>query len=232
MSTPQQSLDTVLNHPAIWRGGSCARVAVPSVPTGFAELDAVLPGSGWPAAALTEIYVERPGIGELALIMPAAARLTCAGRWVALIAPPYIPYAPALVAHGVRLARLMLVRTAGSADSLWACEQALRSAGCGAVLAWIEQAPERALRRLQLAAEGSDVVTALFRSARGIPPSPAALRLHLCKAEGRTLVRVLKRRGAGIPAPVALDLHGPVATRAKAANPPVPSRPHRLAAIP
>jgi len=227
-----QSLDAVLNHPAIWRGGGCARVATPSVPTGFAELDAVLPGGGWPAAALTEIYAERPGIGELKLFMPAAARLTYAGRWVALIAPPHIPYAPALAAHGVKLARLMLVRTAGSAESLWACEQALRSAGCGAVLAWLDHAPERALRRLQLAAEGSDVVTALFRSGRGIPPSPAALRLHLGKTEGRTIVRVLKRRGAGIPAPVALDLHGPTAMRAAAASPPPSSRQHRFATIP
>lgn len=231
MSAPQ-SLDTVLNHPAIWRGGSCARVASPSVPTGFAELDTVLPGGGWPAAALTEIYVERPGIGELQLLIPAAARLTHAGRWVALIAPPHIPYAPALAAHGVKLARLMLVRTGDDAQSLWACEQALRSAGCGAVLTWLEHAPERALRRLQLAAEGSDVVTLLLRSGRGIPPSPAALRLHLCKTQGRTLVRVLKRRGAGIPAPVTLDLHGPVPMRATAVKPPVPIRQHRLAAIP
>ena len=58
-----QPLEAVLNHPSIWRGGSCARVTVPSVPTGFAELDAVLPGGGWPAAALTEIYAERSGIG-------------------------------------------------------------------------------------------------------------------------------------------------------------------------
>jgi len=231
MAAPQ-SLDTVLNHPAIWRGGSCARVSTPSVPTGFAEFDAVLPGGGWPAAALTEIYVERPGIGELKLIMPAAARLTYAGRWVALVAPPYIPYAPALAAHGVRLARLMLVRTTGSADSLWACEQALRSAGCGAVLAWLDHAPERALRRLQLAAEGSDVVMLLFRSARGIPPSSAALRLHLGKTGGRTIVRVLKRRGAGIPTPVALDLHDPPAMRATAANLSVSGRLHRLAALP
>lgn len=204
----QAALDTVLNHPAIWRGGRCARVAAPGVPTGFAELDAVLPGSGWPTAVLTEIYSERPGIGELQIVMPALAQLTQAGRWLALIAPPYIPYAPALAMHGIKLAQLMVIR-ALKEDRLWACEQALRTAGCGAVLAWLDDVPERALRRLQLATEGRDALTLLFRPGHGASPSPAALKLHVSKMQGRTMVRVLKRRGASISAPVALDLCGP-----------------------
>jgi len=201
-----QSLETILGHPAVWRGNACPRVAVPSVPTGFAELDAVLPGGGWPAAALTEIYTERPGIGEMQLIMPAAARLTSAGRWMTLIAPPYIPYPPALAAHGVRLSRLILVNAADASERFWACEQALRSPGCGAVLAWIDRAPERALKRLQLAAEGGSAAALLFRSARVIPASPAALRLHVDRSQSRTVVRILKRRGSDLPAPVVLDL--------------------------
>ncbi len=203
-----QPLEEVLNHPAIWRGTECARVAAASVPTGFAELDAVFPGGGWPAGALTEIHCERPGAGELQLVMPAAARLTQSGRWLALIAPPYIPYAPALVSHGVRLSRVMLVRTPAAEESLWACGQALRSHGCGAVLAWLERAPERSFRRLQLAAENNDALALLFRPGRALPASPAALRLHVSKSRSRTLVRVLKRRGSGVPAPIALDLHG------------------------
>lgn len=187
---------------------------MPSIPTGFAELDAVLPGGGWPAGALTEIHCERPGVGELQLVMPAAARLTQSGRWLALIAPPYLPYAPALVSHGVRLSRVMLVRTAGAEESLWACAQALRSGACGAVLAWLQFAPERSFRRLQLAAEGSDALALLFRPGRTLSASPAALRLHVGQCQSRVLVRVLKRRGSDVPAPIALDLHGRLAGRA------------------
>jgi cell division inhibitor SulA/protein ImuA len=158
--------------------------------------------------ALTEIYSERPGIGELQLTMPAAARLTSSGRWMTMIAPPHIPYPPALAAHGIRLSRLILVNAADAGEAFWACEQALHSPGCGAVLAWIDHAPERALKRLQLAAEGGGAAALFFRSARAIPASPAALRLHVGRSQGRTVVRILKRRGSDLPAPIVLDMPG------------------------
>jgi len=203
-------LEAVLHHPAVWRGNDCVRTAIPGVSTGFPELDAALPGGGWPVAALTEIYAARAGAGEMRLVMPAVAQLTRAGRWIALIAPPHVPYAPALSAHGVELSRLLLVR-ADAGERFWACEQALRHPGCGAVLAWADQAPERALKRMQLAAEAGSAIALLFRSPRVIPASPAALRLHVECAQSRTVVRVLKRRGSDLPLPITLDLHRPPA---------------------
>jgi hypothetical protein len=222
------ALDAVLQNPAIWRGDGCARVQFPSVPTGYPELDVLLPGGGWPAGALTEIHVERPGIGELQLFMPAAARLTRAGQWLALVGPPYVPYAPAFTTHGVKLSRLMLVRGAATEDGLWACEQALRSQACGAVLAWVDRVHERALRRLQLAAESGGAGMLLFRPPHAAPASPATLRLHVGKVHGRTVVRILKRRGGGLPAPVALDLQGEIRRSPAAGQLPASSEPARL----
>ena len=98
-------LTEVLNHPAVWRGNDFAQVATPSVPTGYSELDILMPGSGWPTGVLTEILVERSGIGELQLVMPAAASITQSDRWLTMIAPPYLPYAPALAAQGRRACR-------------------------------------------------------------------------------------------------------------------------------
>ncbi len=212
LQSPQsQSLAEVLHHPAIWRGNDFAQVATPSAPTGYAELDVLLPGAGWPTGVLTEIHVERPGIGELQLVMPAVARITQAGRWLTMIAPPYLPYAPALAAHGVSLQRLLLIRPKTLAEQLWACEQALQSDTCGAVMLWLDQTRERptdkALRRLQLAAERREVLALLFRASRASSCMQAALRLHASRENGQTIVRILKRRGGGIPAPVALDLH-------------------------
>ena len=158
----------------------------------------MLPGGGWPAETITEIYVERSGIGEMQLLMPAFARLTVNERWLMLIMPPYIPYAPALAARGVRLSHVLLLRVQDIGMQLWACEQALRSGICGAVLLWADRIQERALRRIQLAAEGSGSIVMLFRGAKTVPVTSASLRLHLSKAENRTIVRILKRRGGGI----------------------------------
>jgi cell division inhibitor SulA/protein ImuA len=224
------SIEAVLNHPAIWRGGECARVA-PGIATGYAELDAHLPGRGWPNGAITEIYADRAGLGEVELVMPAAARLTQAGRWLTLVAPLHVPYAPALAAHGVRLERLLLIQTRGADENLWACEQALHASCSGAVLLWQEHLHERALRRLQLAAESGSTSLFLFRSARVAPATPAALRLHVSRADGRTIVRILKRRGGGLPPPVALDLHSAYAQRVQAARRSVVAEP-LLAAVP
>ena len=207
---------------SLWRGNDFAQVTTPSIPSGFAELDVNLPGGGWPTGVLTEIHVERPGIGELQLMMPAAARLTQADRWQVMIAPPYLPYAPALAAHGVKLSRLMLIRPRTLTEQLWACEQALQSTSCGSVMLWLDQTTERisenALRRLQLTAERRNVLAVLFRASRASSCAQAALRLHVSRESSSTVVRILKRRGGGIPAPVRLDLHNTLLRRTGAAQ--------------
>src|SRR6476659_678516 len=103
------ALAKLLSHPAIWRGGDCAPEPA-SIASGFAELDAALPGGGWPRGALTEMLLEREGIGELRLTLPALSRLQGEGRSIVWIAPPHRPYAPALAAAGLDLARLVIVR--------------------------------------------------------------------------------------------------------------------------
>jgi hypothetical protein len=45
------------------------------------------------------------------------------------------------------------------------------------------------------------------------------LRLHVSRTEGRTVVRILKRRGGGLPAPVVLDLYSTYRRRRGGATP-------------
>ncbi|HSF47899.1 MAG TPA: translesion DNA synthesis-associated protein ImuA [Burkholderiales bacterium] len=196
-------LSALLNHPAIWRGGELARVA-DGIPTGFPELDALLPGGGWPNGALTELLIERQGIGELSLLTPALAKVSQAGRTLAFVAPPYLPYAPALARGGIALDELFLIDIKFPKDKIWVMEQALRSGVCGAVLGWQFPDDDRTLRRLQLAAEEGKSWGVLFRAAESIHrASPAALRLFLTPGRGndgaqdKLVLRVLKRRGGG-----------------------------------
>ena len=194
----------------LWRGVARAEVSVPSVGTGFEPLDALLPGSGWPRAALTELLVAQPGIGELSLLVPALVRLCREPQWIALAAPPHLPYAPALAAAGVDLARLLVMQTSDGADTLWAMEQALASSACSVVIGWPAFVNERALRRLQLATEKGRAIGLYFSSGAATSNSLAALRLQLFAREDHRLgIRVLKVRGAGIGTTLALDVrHG------------------------
>jgi hypothetical protein len=206
MSSLSAALSHVLSHPAIWRGGNCAPEPA-ALPTGYPALDAVLPGGGWPQGALTEMLLAHEGIGELRLTLPALAHLTHDGRAVVWVAPPYKPYAPALAASGLDLARLIVVRARDTRESLWAYEQALRAQDCGAAFAWMDVHEPRALRRLQVAAREGRTWGVLWRrpgqraSAAGAP-----LRLGLAPREGKLAVHVLKRRGAELAQPVMLDV--------------------------
>lgn len=202
------ALARLLSHPAIWRGDDCAPEPA-SVGTGFAELDVALPGGGWPRGALTELALEREGIGELRLTLPALVRLQAEGRSIVWIAPPYRPYAPALAAAGIDLARLIVVRGGTRSDALWAYEQALRAPECGAAFGWMNAHDERVLRRLQVAArEGRTWGVLWRRPGQRASASAAPLRLALAPWQGRLAVRVLKRRGAELPHPIVLDLAG------------------------
>lgn len=207
------ALDSLLDARRIWRGQPQARPSSRQ-PTGFPALDAALPSGGWPEAALSEVLLPLDGIGELALLWPTLARLTQAGGLIALIAPPYLPYAIGWANAGVRLDRLQVIR-AEPRDAAWATEQCLRSAACAAVLCWPQQADDRTLRRLQLAAEtGQCLGIALRPASTAAHASPAALRLVLEANPAR--LRVLKCRGGNPPAqplPWPLPADGAAASR-------------------
>jgi cell division inhibitor SulA/protein ImuA len=166
--------------------------------SGFDELDRRLPRGGWPLGALIELLSVTEGIGELSLFLPALCHLARSGRYIAWIAPPYIPYAPALAQWGLLLERLLIIHTHSLAESLWATEQALRCPAVGAVLGWADYLVDKSLRRLQLAAEAGGGLGILHRPlAAAAEASPAALRLQLQpQRHGQELdIHILKARG-------------------------------------
>lgn len=195
------SLEQLLQRPDVWRprdrrplttGARCE-------PTGFTALDKELHG-GWPRSALTELLVAQPGIGELFLLTPLLAELSRTQRLQVWINPPCIPYGPALVQRGVSLESLLIVR-GDPQHHLWACEQALRSGGCGAVLYWPAKSLRYTeLRKLQVAAATENALGFLFREPRAAQqPSPAVLRMQLHAGDEalntQLAIHIVKQRG-------------------------------------
>ena len=191
------ALSSLLEARQVWRGR-----ALPSVegeqPTGWPMLDAALPTRGWPEASLTEILLTADGIGELRLVLPTLARLTQGQRPVMLIAPPYAPCAMGWRQQGVNLQHVEIV-AADEKHVLWAAEQCLRSGSCAAVLAWPQQADDRSLRRLQVAADTGRALAFVFRDSRHLTnASPAALRLEFTVMPEPSLW-IRKCRGGNAP---------------------------------
>lgn len=225
-------------HPALWRAAQLGRSALTVRPSGFAALDAQLPGGGWPCGALTELLLPHPGVGEWRLLAPALAGLQRAPegpdegpRGLMLFGPPARPCAWTLAALGLDLSQLLVVQGRGPAtDLLWALEQALASGQLGAALAWLPaRLPGDALRRLQMAAQAHPGPVFLFRErAAAARPSVAPLRLGLAPgAPDELQLQLLKRRGPPLAAPLVLALP-PVlspAARERALAPARPGRP-------
>lgn len=192
------TLSGLLDARQVWRGRSTP-LPVGDQPTGWSALDAALPARGWPDAALSEILLPANGVGELRLLLPTLARLSRGGRPVVLITPPYAPCVAGWQQQGVDMRRLEVV-AAPAAEVLWAAEQCLRSASCAAVLLWPQQADDRALRRLQVAADTGRALAFVLRDRRCLDrASPAALRLEV-ETTPQARVWVRKCRGGAVPA--------------------------------
>jgi len=200
------ALSHLIEARQVWRGSE-ALAPVGDQPTGWPALDAILLAGGWPDASLSEILLPLDGVGELQLVLPTLARLTKSKRSVVIVAPPYVPCVAGWRQHGVDMRCVEIVSSAGN-DVLWATEQCLRSGSCSAVLAWPHRADDRALRRLQVAADTGNALAFVFRDRRHLSnASPAALRLEL-EATPRAQIWVRKCRGANVPSqPIPLTRH-------------------------
>jgi len=184
--------DKLIDKGAVWRGHGTVQRAAQVEPSGWRALDECT-GGGWPRAALVELLSS--GYQGLPLLLPLLARLSRQSRWLAWVAPPHLPFAPALAASGIDLQRVLLIQEVSEAQRLWAAEQMLKSGSCAVVLLWPERLQNVQVRRLQLAAEQGDCLGVLFRRLReAAQGSPAALRLKVAPSPLGLDVAVLKRR--------------------------------------
>lgn len=155
------------------------------ISTGCEALDDCLPNSGYLPGSVIEYLRASPACGAsyLAFAAAASAMQKTAG-FLVIVDHRHCIYPPALTAHGIDLAKVVLVRPDTAADALWSVDQALRTPAVAAVVAEMERVDDRAARRLQLAAENGDGLALLLRS--------AAARHHPSWAEVQWLVQAAK----------------------------------------
>ncbi|WP_084069469.1 translesion DNA synthesis-associated protein ImuA [Paraburkholderia heleia] len=214
-------------HPDLWRASQLGSAQGRTVASGHAELDAELPGRGWPTGALSEVLVPQPGCGELRLLKPALESV--ARRPVFVLQPPHRLQPAALAWWGLSVENVSVLKAPATADCLWAAEQILRSGTAGALLFWQQQVRPEALRRLHLAAQSSETLFFLFRpTAAASATSPAPLRISLEAVPDGLNVSFVKRRGPHRdkpvfvslhPSPVLLNRHAPLDRRSSATPP-------------
>jgi protein ImuA len=197
-------------HPQLWGGTQLGKSDARCLPSGFALLDAELPGGGWPTRAITELQVE----GELVwrLLAPALAPACQAGQRLLLIGPPHAPHPPGLAAWGIPASSCLWVEAPSAYERQWALEQALKADAdeVAAVLAWLPGAPPRALRRAQaLAVRCRAPVFLLQASQSRASAAPLRLRVQASRHWSYLQLELLKRRGPPAEGPLWLPAPPP-----------------------
>ena len=172
-------------------------------PFGIAALDSHLPEGGLARGALHEIVPETQGALAAALGFGAAIlaglfspAVSAKGKARNRLSNPFVWVMPAfwlrrhgrLSGHGLRAlgldpSRQILVETARHRDTLWAMEEALRSAAPAAVAGFIERLDLKSSQRLHLAALDAGLPLLLLRPAPNLESSAAATRWRVGAAE-------------------------------------------------
>jgi cell division inhibitor SulA len=154
--------------------------------TGIPVVDELLPGGGWPKAGLVEIIVPDEYTDAVALLMPAFARLSRQGRWIAMVNPSYQARAHLFSEPGMDHASVLQVNPHPGRSALWTAESMLRSGDCSVVMAWPNCNTELMDKRLQKSAVHGKALGILFRyESLSMQPSGVNLRLKL-EVEGES----------------------------------------------
>lgn len=159
-----------------------------------------LTDGGFPANALTELFIPHAGIGEVRMLLPALAAMKHV-TWVLPADSAFKPYAPALADAGLDLENQLFAVPSTPEEAFWCAEQAAASGETSAVVVWLNPLVHgrdgAALSRLAMAARSTGTTIFLIRpSSMACMPSPAELRLMLRPGRRGTVHVRATRRGA------------------------------------
>jgi cell division inhibitor SulA len=162
------------------------------MPTGVDGLDELLPDGGWPKNGLVEIVVPDGYADFMSLLMPALARFSRQGRWIAMVAPPCQARARLFTDSTMDPLKVLQVNPHPGRSALWTAESMLQSGDCSVVLAWPNCNTELMDKRLLNAAASGKALAILVRyEGLSMPRSAVDVRLKLVvDADGRSLYLV------------------------------------------
>ena len=129
---------------SIWRGNQLGSPVTSVVASGFAGLDAELPGSGWPCHSLTEILQPQPTVAEWRLLAPAMRQVVARGGNIVVVGPPKSPHLPGLKYAGLDERHLVWIQAEAPAERLWVTEQLIKT---NAAACWSPGCPRPAKSR-------------------------------------------------------------------------------------
>ncbi len=184
----------------VWKGSELGLQTSATTATGWRELDALLPGGGWPRRSVCEVLAPQPAVVEWRLLGGALREVFASGGQVVLIGPPKQPHLPGLVHDGANARQLIWVKADTPAERLWVTEQMIKSDAAGVIVAWLPQARQEQIRRLQVCALGCQAPVFLCRpEAARYESSAAPLRVHATYGlDWELKVEVFKRRGPAL----------------------------------
>lgn len=188
-------LSDMLAQGSVWRGAG-AKVAQSGAawPTGIHWLDQALAG-GWTAGQVHEIQCAHWFTGELQVLQAVFAQAG-AQQWpVFWVAPPALPYAPALGAVSGAKARHILLSPQTEADALWATETILQSYPSCVVLLWSLGLDSLASRRLQLSIQHQASLAFVLTTEQPAEARSYGTRLRQLSSGGQVQWHILKRHG-------------------------------------
>ncbi|MBU6259128.1 MAG: translesion DNA synthesis-associated protein ImuA [Burkholderiales bacterium] len=182
---------------AIWRGSELGTPVAAVLHTGFAALDAELPGHGWPCHALTEVLQPQPTVAEWRLLGAAMRQVVAAGRDIVVVGPPKSPHLPGLQHLGIDERRLVWIQADAPAQRLWVTEQLVKANAAGLLVSWLPQARQEQIRRLQVCSQSCAGPVFLCRPAAAAHEASAApLRVQLrFGLDWELELHILKRKG-------------------------------------
>jgi hypothetical protein len=126
-----------------------------AIPTGFPHLDRLLVDGGLRRGGLTEWVGDVHGSGAVSLGLIVAANILLQEGTFVIIDEVGDFYPVAAMQLAIPLDRTVVVRPDTSKSALWAWEQSLRCPGIAVTFGKINTRNDRAIRRLQMAAESS-----------------------------------------------------------------------------